>query len=43
MVDENDLKHDLEPSANDFDIGQMLAVESTPEEEKGVLRKLDFV
>ncbi|KAJ5281964.1 hypothetical protein N7478_007336 [Penicillium angulare] len=43
MVDENDLKHDIEPPSHDFDIGQMLAVESTPEEEKKVLRKLDFV
>lgn len=40
-MDEHDLKRDFEPARNDVDIGLMLAVESTPEEEKRVLRKLD--
>ncbi|KAJ5241787.1 uncharacterized protein N7469_000114 [Penicillium citrinum] len=39
---EHDLKHDIEPVRHDVDIGQMLAVEATPEEERRVLRKLDF-
>lgn len=43
MVDENDLKRDLDPTSHDVDLGQVLAVESTPEEERKVLRKLDFV
>ncbi|KAJ5618504.1 Major facilitator superfamily domain general substrate transporter [Penicillium herquei] len=43
MTDENDLKHGVESPGHDFDIGQMLAVECTPEEERKVLRKLDFV
>lgn len=43
MVDDNDLKHDVAPSNRDFDLGEMLAIESTPEEERRVLRKLDFV
>ncbi|OQE21757.1 hypothetical protein PENSTE_c011G04086 [Penicillium steckii] len=38
---EHDLKHDIEPVRHDVDIGQMLAVEATPEEERRVLRKLD--
>ncbi|KAJ5979818.1 hypothetical protein N7481_007116 [Penicillium waksmanii] len=41
MSGERDLKHDIEPSRHDVDIGQMLAVEATPEEERAVLRKLD--
>lgn len=41
MSDERDLKHDIEPARHDVDIGQMLAVEATPEEERAVLRKLD--
>ncbi|CAI7576580.1 unnamed protein product [Penicillium pancosmium] len=41
MSDERDLKHDIEPTRHDVDIGQMLAVEATPEEERAVLRKLD--
>ncbi|KAJ5727014.1 Major facilitator superfamily domain general substrate transporter [Penicillium malachiteum] len=43
MTDENDLKYGFESPRNDFDIAQMLAMESTPEEERKVLRKLDFV
>ncbi|CAI7584145.1 hypothetical protein N7533_000366 [Penicillium manginii] len=41
MSDERDLKHDIEPARHDVDIGQMLAVQATPEEERTVLRKLD--
>ena len=43
MGDEDDLKRHVEPLGHDFDLGQMLAVQSTPEEERKVLRKLDFV
>lgn len=43
MAYEHDLKREIEPTGGDFDIGQVLAVESTPEEERKVLRKLDFV
>lgn len=42
MADENDLKHEVPPN-RDFELGEMLAIESTPEEERKVLRKLDFV
>lgn len=41
MSNEIDLKRDIEPARHDVDIGQMLAVEATPEEQKRVLRKLD--
>lgn len=43
MGDENDLKRDIETAGHDFDLGPVLAVQSTPEEERKVLRKLDFV
>ncbi|KAJ5198674.1 uncharacterized protein N7498_007791 [Penicillium cinerascens] len=43
MGDENDLKRDVETTGHDFELGQVLAVQSTPEEERKVLRKLDFV
>lgn len=42
MADKPDLKHDVEPSGHELDIGLMLAVESTPEDEQRVLRKLDL-
>ncbi|KAJ5715574.1 uncharacterized protein N7483_012755 [Penicillium malachiteum] len=43
MTDESDLKHGVESPVHDFDIGQLLSVASMPEEERKVLRKLDFV
>lgn len=43
MGDEIDLKRDVSTSGQDLDLGQMLAVQSTPEEERKVLRKLDCV
>ncbi|KAJ5910649.1 hypothetical protein N7504_005292 [Penicillium tannophilum] len=43
MADEHDLKHHVDPSGHDFDIGQILSMQSTPEEEKKVLRKLDMI
>lgn len=43
MADENDLKRDLETIRPDVDLGQVLAVDATPEEEKRVRRKLDFL
>lgn len=41
MSDERDLKHEIDRARHDVDIGQMLAVVATPEEERTVLRKLD--
>ncbi|KAJ5219563.1 hypothetical protein N7468_008767 [Penicillium chermesinum] len=43
MIGENDIKHDVVPQSRNLDIGEMLAVELTPEEERKVLRKLDFI
>lgn len=37
------LKSDVEYSARDFDLGQIVNVESTPEEQRKVLRKLDLL
>ncbi|KAJ5101272.1 hypothetical protein NUU61_003494, partial [Penicillium alfredii] len=38
---EKDLKVDPEPTARDLDLGEVLAVQATPEEERRVLWKLD--
>lgn len=43
LQDCRDLKNEVGISERDFDLGQVLNVESTPEEERIVLRKLDFV
>jgi hypothetical protein len=43
MCDEVDLKRDVSTLGQDLDLGQMLAVQSTPEDERRVLRKLDCV
>lgn len=43
MADEHDLKQHVNPSGHEFDIGQILSIQSTPEEEKKVLRKLDMM
>lgn len=43
MADEHDLKRHVHPADHDFDIGHILSVQSTPEEEKKVLRKLDMM
>jgi len=43
MADEHDLKRHIDQDGHDFDIGHILSVQSTPEEEKKVLRKLDMM
>ncbi|KAJ5652911.1 hypothetical protein N7507_010337 [Penicillium longicatenatum] len=43
MADEHDLKSHGDPSVQDFEIGQILSMQFTPEEEKKVLRKLDLI
>jgi hypothetical protein len=43
MADEHDLKSHGDPSVQDFEIGQILSMQFTPEEEKKVLRKLDLM
>jgi hypothetical protein len=40
---ENLEKHDTEYSTRDFDLGQFVNVESTPDEERTVRRKLDYL
>lgn len=40
-IDERDLKRDIETVRQDVDLGQVLAIEVTPEEESRVRRKLD--
>lgn len=40
---EVDLKHGIKTPSRDVDIGEMLDVQSTPEEERKVLWKLDTV
>lgn len=42
-IDELDLKRDIETVRQDVDLGQVLAVDATPEEESRVRRKLDFL
>ena len=43
MPNENDLKQEIQASSHDVDLGQILDVQATPEEERKVLQKLDFV
>lgn len=43
MADEHDLKRHADPAGHEFDIDQILSMQSTPEEEKKVLRKLDMM
>lgn len=43
MPDESDLKRELEAIRPDVDLGQVLAVDATPEEESRVLKKLDLL
>lgn len=40
---ENLEKNDTEYSTRDFDLGQIVNVESTPDEERTVRRKLDYL
>lgn len=40
---EADLKNEIKTPSRDVDLGEMLEVQSTPEEERKVLRKLDSV
>jgi hypothetical protein len=42
-MDEKGLKGDGESVGRDFDLGQVLAVQATPEEERKVLWKLDLL
>lgn len=42
-IDELDLKRDIDTVRQDVDLGQVLAVDATPEEESRVRRKLDFL
>lgn len=41
MADENTLKQELETIRPDVDLGQVLAVDLTPEEDRRVRKKLD--
>ncbi|KAJ5691811.1 hypothetical protein N7462_001234 [Penicillium macrosclerotiorum] len=43
MANENDLKRNITAPSHDVDLGEVLALESTPEEQRRVLRKLDLV
>lgn len=43
VPDERDLKKEVELSDREIDLRQMLNLESTPEEEQKVLRKLDLM
>lgn len=44
MSTEKDIKHEVEESIIREDtLGQVVTVEPTPEEERAVLRKLDFM
>jgi hypothetical protein len=42
-MDEKGLKADGESGGRDFDLGQVLAVQTTPEEERKLLWKLDLL
>lgn len=42
-ADEKNMKGEGESPGRDLDIGQVLAVQATPEEERRVLWKLDLV
>lgn len=43
MTDEKQTKAEIEASARHVDLGQMLDVQATPEEERKVLWKLDVM